>query len=68
MTSFLFRGLCIAVLMGMAGVSWPKTSSAAETKLTLVYPFPDFLVYTKNCKNLAKKINATGKGGVQIEV
>jgi len=68
MTSFLFRGLCIAVLMGMAGVGWPKTSSAAETKLTLVYPFPDFLVYTKNCKNLAKKINAAGKGVVQIEV
>ena len=40
----------------------------AETKLTLVYPFPDFLIYTKNCKALANEINKRGKGVVQIEI
>jgi len=68
MISFFSRGLFIAALMGVVGLSWPTTSSAAETKLTLVYPFPDFLVYTKNCKALANKINARGKGVVQIEI
>jgi len=68
MVSFLSRGLFIAALMSVVGLSWPTTSSAAETKLTLVYPFPSFLVYTKNCIKLANKINERGKGVVRIEV
>ena len=26
----------------------------------MVYPFPDFLVYTKSCKEFAEKVNAAG--------
>ena len=42
--------------------------SSAETKLTLVYPFPDFLQYTKNCKALVKEINKRGKGVIKIDI
>ena len=45
-----------------------SNKSNAETKLTLIYPFPDFLQYTKNCKALAKEINKRGKGIIKIEV
>jgi len=44
------------------------TASAAATELTLVYPFPDFLVYTKMCKELAQKITQRGKGMVSVKV
>ncbi len=57
----------LAALAGAVAFGTPAKLSAA-TKLTLVYPFPDFLVYTKNCKALAEKINARGKGVVKIEV
>ncbi len=57
----------LAALTGAVAFGTPAKLSAA-TKLTLVYPFPDFLVYTKNCKALAEKINARGKGVVKIEV
>ena len=40
----------------------------AETELTLVYPFPDFLIYTKLCKQLVGKINEAGKGSVKINI
>ncbi|MDJ0944865.1 MAG: TRAP transporter substrate-binding protein DctP [Kiloniellales bacterium] len=40
----------------------------AETTLTLVYPFPDFLVYTKSCKELAEKLNAAGAGVLKVDV
>lgn len=40
----------------------------AETELTLVYPFPDFLIYTKLCKELVDKINTAGAGKVKIKV
>ena len=40
----------------------------AETVLTLVYPFPDFLIYTKMCKQLVGKINAAGKGILKINI
>ena len=43
-------------------------SARAETKLTLAFPFPDFLIYTKLCKELAGKINTAGKGMVKIEI
>ena len=57
----------LAALTGAVAFGTPAKLSAA-TKLTLVYPFPDFLVYTKNCKALAEKINARGKGVVKIDV
>ena len=61
-------GLVALALSGFlsALVNVPLTARA-ETKLTLVYPFPDFLIYTKNCKALATEINKRGKGVVQIE-
>lgn len=37
----------------------------AATELTLVYPFPDFLIYTKLCKDLAARIT---KAGIKIKV
>jgi TRAP-type C4-dicarboxylate transport system substrate-binding protein len=37
-------------------------SAAAQVKLTMTYPFPDYLTYTKLCKQLAAKINAAAKG------
>ena len=49
----------LAALAGAVAFGTPAKLSAT-TKLTLVYPFPDFLVYTKNCKALAEKINARG--------
>ena len=57
----------LAALAGAVAFGTPAKLSAA-TKLTLVYPFPDFLVYTKNCKALAAKINKRGKGVLEIEV
>ena len=41
-------------------------ASADEVKLNLVYPFPDFLIYTKQCKELVGKINAAAKGKLSI--
>lgn len=43
-------------------------ANAAATELTLVHPFPDFLIYTKLCKELVGKINTAGKGMVSIKV
>lgn len=45
----------------------PPTAKAA-TELTLVHPFPDFLIYTKLCKELVGKINAAGKGVISIKI
>jgi TRAP-type C4-dicarboxylate transport system substrate-binding protein len=41
-------------------------SASAQVKLTMTYPFPDFLTYTKLCKQLAADINAAAKGKFQI--
>ena len=57
----------IAAIAGGVALGAPADASAA-TKLTLVYPFPEFLVYTKNCKALAANINKRGKGVLEIEV
>ena len=38
----------------------------ADTELTLVYPFPDFPIYTKLCKNLQKITNSVD--GVTVKV
>tara|TARA_R110002126_G_scaffold35040_50_gene108295 strand:+ start:354 stop:1310 length:957 start_codon:yes stop_codon:yes gene_type:complete len=35
---------------------------SAQSKLSLVHPFPDFLVYTKSCKAMVAAINAAGVG------
>ena len=67
MKSVVLSTITAAVALGAALFGFQSTASA-ETKLTLVYPFPDFLVYTKNCKALVGKINEKGKGTVQIEI
>ena len=43
-------------------------AQAKEQTVNLVYPFPDFLVYTKHCKALAQSINERGKGVLKINV
>ena len=63
----VFSIIIAAIALAGTVTSFGSTA-AAETKLTLVYPFPDFLVYTKNCKALAAAINKKGKGTVQIEI
>ncbi len=50
-----------------AGVGAPG-QARAETTLSLVYPFPDQLIYTKMCKRLAAEISEKGKGLVKIDV
>ena len=57
----------VACLAVVAGIASPK-ESRAETKLTLVYPFPDFLPYTKMCKELAAEITGASGGRITIEV
>ncbi len=42
-------------------------TASAETTLSMVYPFPDFLVYTKSCKEFADKLNAAG-GDLSIDM
>ncbi len=62
-----FRTLIWAA--GVAATASLATPMAkAETELTLVYPFPDFLIYTKLCKQLVGKINDAGKGILKINV
>ncbi len=51
-----------------ATASLATPMAKAETELTLVYPFPDFLIYTKLCKQLVDKINDAGKGLVKIKI
>ncbi len=51
-----------------ATVSFAPPVAKAETELTLVYPFPDFLIYTKLCKQLVARINDAGKGVVKINI
>lgn len=40
----------------------------AQTKLSLVHPFPDFLVYTKSCKAMVGAINAAGGSDVSVDI
>ena len=54
---------------GMAAVlSAGATGASAEVKLNLVYPFPDFLIYTKQCKQLAADITKATEGKLSIKV
>jgi len=58
-----------AATLGLATMMLGATPMArAATELTLVYPFPDFLIYTKLCKELAEKINTAAAGSVTIKV
>jgi len=59
----LIWAACVAATASLA-----IPTAKAETELTLVYPFPDFLIYTKMCKELASKINEAGKGILKINV
>jgi len=57
------------ILVAAAAVAAFLTPAAhAETTLTLVYPFPDQLIYTKLCKELVDKVNAGAKGVIKIDV
>jgi TRAP-type C4-dicarboxylate transport system substrate-binding protein len=59
----------VVLAVGAVAVATMTTPTAkAATELTLVHPFPDFLVYTKLCKELVGKINAAGKGVVSIKI
>ena len=58
--------LATAAMAALLSAGAPRAS--AEVKLTLVYPFPDFLIYTKQCKQLAADITAAAKGKLSIEV
>ena len=64
----LFATILAAIITFGAVTLGIQKQAQAETKLTMVYPFPDFLIYTKNCKALVKAINEKGKGVVQIDV
>ena len=58
--------LAVAGMAAVLSAAAPRVSSAAE--LTLVYPFPDFLIYTKQCKQLAADISQAAQGKVSIEI
>jgi len=60
-----YNAAAAAVIAATAFAAGP---AAAETTLSLVYPFPDSLIYTKSCKALVEKINAAGAGEVKIDV
>jgi TRAP-type C4-dicarboxylate transport system substrate-binding protein len=58
----------MAAAAGAAAMTAMAAPAArAETTLTLVYPFPDQLIYTKLCKQLIGKINAKAKGVIKVE-
>ncbi len=62
------RSLITAAALAAAVLAGWQTAARAEAKLTLVYPFPDFLVYTKSCKALVANINKAGAGQVKIDI
>ena len=59
----------ILAIAGMAAVlSAGATRVSAAVELTLVHPFPDFLIYTQQCKQLAADITEASAGKVSINV
>ena len=68
----MLRTKTAGALLAAAGVaavlSLGAPRASAEVKLNMVYPFPDFLIYTKQCKQLAADITAAAKGKLSIEV
>jgi|TARA_B100000315_G_scaffold212552_1_gene209999 TRAP-type C4-dicarboxylate transport system substrate-binding protein len=62
------RSLITAAALAAAVLAGSQTAARAETALSLVYPFPDFLVYTKSCKALVANINKAAAGQVKIDI
>ena len=58
----------VAAGLALAAGLVPPKPAAAQAKLSLVYPFPDFLIYTKLCKQLAADITKQSNGAIAIEV
>jgi len=58
----------VKLLAAAAVFAMAAPTAHAQTTLTLVYPFPDQLIYTKLCKELVDKINGGAKGLVQVDV
>jgi len=56
----------ILAALGAAGVL-AAPAAAAQTTLTLVHPFPDQLIYTKLCKELADKVTKGMGGAVKVD-
>lgn len=59
-------GALLAAAGMTAMLSAGATGASAQVKLNLVYPFPDFLIYTKQCKQLAADITKAAKGKLAI--
>ena len=68
MTISKSKRLILAAAGVTAVLSAGAVRAAAAVELTLVYPFPDFLIYTKQCKQLAADISEASDGKVSIEV
>ena len=62
------RSKTARALLAAIFLSAGAATASAEVKLNLVYPFPDFLIYTKQCKQLAADITAAAKGKLAINV
>jgi len=60
------RSLILIPAFAIAGLT--ASTARAETTLTLVYPFPDQLIYTQLCKELVAKVNKAAAGMVKIDV
>ena len=58
----------VAAGMALAVGLLPPKPAVAQAKLALVYPFPDFLIYTKLCKQLAAGITKQSGGKLAIDV
>lgn len=63
----LTASLIAAAMLVSTNAVTPRNAKAAA-KLSMVYPFPDFLDYTKLCKKLANSINARSKGLIELNV
>lgn len=59
------KNLLMTLGVGALIAGAPGAPARAATELTLVYPFPDFLIYTKQCKDLAARIT---KAGITVKV
>lgn len=57
-----------AILALVTAVAAGPGAAGAADKLSLVHPFPDFLVYTKSCKAMVETINKAAGDVLQIDV
>ena len=60
------RDLILIPAFAIAGLM--AGAARAETTLSLVYPFPDQLIYTQLCKQLVDKVNKGAAGLIKIDV